>query len=192
MQQTPSSTRLKRTVTRLAGLAIVAILALSITGCDKEVHELHAKEGTRVSLDNVFYQVQLSRALNPKDVEDGTYLLDQPLPAKGDAYFGVFIRVDNEEHEGRVLPVGIDRMKVVTAAGKEFEPLEVHAPGWGYAPAPIGKGGMLPVPNSPAYIGPIRGGLILFRIPQASLDARPLELEIKGNSGKVGKITLDV
>ena len=51
---------------------------------------------------------------------------------------------------------------------------------------------MLPVPNSPAYVGPIRGGLILFRIPQASLDARPLELEIKGNGGKVGTITLDV
>ena len=192
MQQTPSSTRLKRTVTRLAGLTIVAILALSLTGCDKEVHALEAKEGTRVSLDDVFYQVQISRALNPKDVEDGTYLEGQPLPARGDAYFGVFIRVDNEEHEGRVLPVGTERMKLVTAAGKEFEPIEVQAPGWGYAPAPIGKGGMLPVPNSPAYVGPIRGGLILFRIPQASLDARPLELEIKGSGGKVGTITLDV
>lgn len=192
MEHSPSKTRLKRTATRLASLAAVAVLALSASGCDKEVKTLEAKEGTRVSLDDIFYQVQISRMLNPKDVEDSFYLQEQPAPAKGDAYFGVFMRVDNETHDGRVLPVGTKRMKIVTAAGEEYEPLEVFAPGWGYEPSPIGKGAMLPVPNTPAYMGPIRGGLVLFRIPQTSLDARPLELEIKGNSGRTGHITLDV
>lgn len=192
MEHSPSSSRLVRTLGRLAGLVAILALAVSVSGCDKEVHALEAKEGTRVSLDDLFYQVQISRQLNPKDVEDGTYLIDQPAPAKGDAYFGVFMRVDNEEHDGRILPVGPDRMKIVTAAGEEYHPLEVKAPGWGYAPAPIGKGGMLPIPNSAAYVGTIRGGLILFRIPQSSLDARPLHLEIKGRGGETGTITLDV
>lgn len=192
MEHSPSNSRLKRNATRLASLAAVAVLALSASGCDKEVKTLEAKEGTRVSLDDIFYQVQISRMLNPKDVEDSYYLQDQPLPAKGDAYFGVFVRVDNETHDGRVLPVGTGRMKITTASGDEYRPIPVRAEGWGYQPSPIGKGGMLPVPNTPAFVGPIRGGLVLFRIPQTSLDARPLELEIKGNSGRTGHITLDV
>jgi hypothetical protein len=192
MQHSPSRSRLSRTILRLAGLFVILAIAVSTSGCDKEVHALEAKEGTRISLDNLFYQVQISRQLNPKDVEDSYYLQDQPAPARGDAYFGVFMRVDNEEHDGRILPVGTDRMKITTASGEEFEPLEVHAPGWGYAPAPIGKGGMLPTPNSPAYVGPIRGGLVLFRIPQSALNARPLHLEVKGRDGRTGSILVDV
>lgn len=188
----PAGARVKRSAVRLAGLAAILMLAFSVTGCDKEVHSLEAKEGTRVSLDNLFYQVQISRQLNIKDVEDSYYLQDQPAPAKGDAYFGVFIRVDNETHDGRILPVGTDRMEITTASGDIYKPIEVHAPGWGYAPAPIGKGGMLPIPNTPAFMGPIRGGMILFRIPQTSLDARPLHLEIKGRGGQTGSILLDV
>lgn len=178
---------------RIAALVVFAALAIAVSGCgNKEVHTLEATEGTRVSLDNLFYQVQLSRQLNPTDVEDSFYLEGQPAPAKGDSYFGVFIRVDNEEHDGRVLPVGIDRMQIVTAAGEAYKPIEVKGPGWGYAPAPIGRGGMLPIPDTPAYIGPIRGGLILFRIPHSSLELRPLQLEIKGNDGKTGRILVDV
>lgn len=188
----PSSPRITRSAIRLIGLAAILMLAFSVSGCSKEVHSLEAKEGTRVSLDNLFYQVQISRQLNIKDVEDEYYLQGQPQPAKGDAYFGVFIRVDNEEHDGRILPVGTDRMEITTSAGDVYKPLEVQAPGWGYAPAPIGKGGMLPIPNTPAYVGPIRGGLILFRIPQSSLDARPLHLEIKGRGGQTGSILLDI
>lgn len=192
MQRSPSSTRLKRSALRLAGLAAILMIAVSASGCDKEVHALEAKEGTRVYLDNLFYQVQISRQLNVKDVEDSYYLQDMAAPAKGDAYFGVFIRVDNETHNGRVLPVGVNRMKIVTASEDVYRPIAVKAPGWGYAPAPIGKGAMLPIPNTPAYVGPIRGGLILFRIPQSSLDNRPLTLEIKGRDGRTGHITLDV
>jgi hypothetical protein len=192
MQHLPSSSFLKQTATRLGALLILLALAVSVSGCDKEVHALEAKEGTRVSLDNLFYQVQISRQLNPKDVEDGYYLEGQPAPAKGDAYFGVFIRVDNEEHDGRILPVGVDRMEIVTSSGEVFKPIDVKAPGWGYAPAPIGRGGMLPTPNSPAYVGPIRGGLVLFRISQAALDSRPLHLEIKGRDGRTGSIMVDV
>jgi hypothetical protein len=192
MLRFPSSSRLQKTILRLAGLVAILAIAVSASGCDKEVHALEAKEGTRISLDDLFYQVQISRQLNPKDVEDSFYLEGQPAPARGDTYFGVFVRVDNEDHDGRILPVGTESMKITTSAGEEYEPIEVNAPGWGYAPAPIGKGGMLPIPNSPAYVGPIRGGLVLFRVPRSSLDARPLHLEVKGHGGKVGSIMLDV
>jgi hypothetical protein len=170
----------------------VVVLAFSISGCDKQVETLEAKEGGRVYIDHLFYQVQMSRILNNKDTEDSYYVIGQPTPAPGDTYFGVFMRVDNENFEHRVLPIGTDKMKIITASGDEFEPLTVKGAGWGYEPAPIGKGAMLPIPNTPAFVGPIRGGLILFRIPQADLDNRPLKLEIESTDGKKGEIVLDV
>jgi hypothetical protein len=178
---------------RLLPVALIAVLALSLTGCDKDVQTIEAKEGGRIYLDGLFYQVQLSRILNPKDVEDSYYLQDKPTPAKGEAYFGVFMRVDNETSNTRILPVGIEKMKIVNAAGKEFRPIPVEGPGWAYAPAPLGKGAHLPIPDTPADVGPIRGGLILFKVSYEDLDNRPLRLEIKSRDGKeIGEITLDV
>jgi hypothetical protein len=193
MKHSPSSKRVTRTFVRLASLLAIAALAFSASGCDKDVKRVESKnEGTRIYLGNAFYQIQISRMLNPKDVEDSYYLQGQPAPAKGDTYFGVFMYVTNEDSDKRILPIDSDKMKIVTASGDEFEPIPVKAPGWGYSPSPIGKDAMLPVPNTPAYVGPIRGGLILFRVSHAALDARPLELEINGGKGKTGKIQLDV
>lgn len=177
---------------RLLTLLAVVALAFSVSGCDKDVQTLEAKEGGRIFLDDLFYQVQISRQLNPKDVEDSYYLEGQPTPAKGEAYFGVFMRVDNETSSARKLPIGIEKMKITTASGDEYEPLEVKGAGWAYAPAPLGKGAMLPIPDTPAFVGPIRGGLILFRMPLLDLDNRPLHLEIEGEGEHKGEIVLDV
>jgi hypothetical protein len=180
--------------TRLTRLApvLVAVAAITLTGCDKDAKPIEGKEGGRIFLDGAFYQVQLSRILNQKDTEDSYYLVGQPESKQGESYFGVFLRVDNEETAKRVVPIGIEHMKVHNAKKSEFHPVPVKAHGWGYVPAPIGKGAHLPIPDSPADIGPIRGGLILFRIPNGDLDSRPLELEIESPSGKHGKILLDV
>lgn len=196
MQLSPStrdSRTAPRRLARVVGLLLIAAMALAAGGCGgKDVYAVEAKEGGRIFVDDLFYQVQLSRQLNTKDVEDSTYLQGQPQPATGDTYFGVFVRADNETSDRRILPIGIDAMKITTAGGDVFRPIPVKASGWGWAPAPLGKGAMLPIPNTPAHIGPIRGGLILFRIPLTDLDNRPLVLEIKGKGGHSGHITLDV
>jgi hypothetical protein len=177
---------------RLLPILLIAVLAFGISGCNKDIQTVEAKEGGRIFLDNLFYQVQLSRALNMKDVEDSYYVTGQPVPAKGETYFGVFLRVDNETSDTRILPVGIDGMKIVNATGNVFKPIVVKGEGWAYAPAPIGKRGVIPIPDTPAYIGPIRGGLILFKISQDDLNSRPLRLEIETTDGHKGEITLDV
>lgn len=177
---------------RLVGLMLAAIFAFAASGCGEEEKELETKEGGRVELNHLYYQVQLSRLLNPKDVEDSYYVLDQPTPAPGETYFGVFMRVDNEEHPTRVVPIDIDKMKIKNAGGDEFEPIKVKGAGWAYEPAPLGKGAVLPIPDTPAYVGPIRGGLILFRMPFSALDNRPLKLEIDSPDGEVGEILIDV
>ena len=188
----PSSSHLAKRLTRLAALIGLVVLAFSVSGCDKHVQQIEAKEGGRIYMGNLFYQVNLSRMLNPKDVEDSYYLEGQPTPAPGDTYFGVFLRVDNETDHHRLLPIGTNNMKIVTADGTVFKPIPVKSSGWAYAPAPIGYRGVIPIPNTPAYIGPIRGGLILFRMSQTELNARPVKLEIKGPDGRTGEITLDV
>ena len=181
-----------RRIAGLAPLLLIAIFALSLVGCNKDIETIEAKEGGRIKLDNLFYQVQLSRMLNPKDTEDRYYLLDQPTPAKGEAYFGVFMRVDNEDNPTRLMPIGIKNMKIKNASDDVFTPIPVKGAGWAYEPVPLGKGAFLPVQDTPAGIGPIRGGLILFKIPYDGLDSRPLKLYIKSPSGKIGQITLDV
>jgi len=188
MKRSPKISRLRV----VAPIALIAVFALSLGGCNKNVQTLEAKEGGRIYLDKLFYQVQISRMLNPKDVEDSYYLTGQPQPAKGVTYFGVFMRVDNETNEYRILPVGTNNMKIVTAGGDVFKPIPVRAPGYAYAPAPIGKGAHLPIPNTPAAVGPIGGGLILFRVPLESLNSRPVRLLVKGPDGKTGQVTLDV
>jgi hypothetical protein len=193
MKHSPSSTRAARTFVRVASLLVIAAIAFSASGCNKDVQRLESKnEGTRIYLGNAFYQIQISRMLNPKDVEDSYYLEGQPAPATGDTYFGVFMYVTNEDSDKRILPIGTDKMKIVNASGDEFEPIPVKAAGWGYSPSPIGKDAVLPVPNTPAFVGPIRGGLILFRVPRSALDSRPLELEIDGGKGQRGSIQLDI
>lgn len=173
-------------------LVLVALGALAFAGCGKQTKPGEAKEGGRVYLGSLFYQVQLSRQLNPKDVEDSFYLTGQPAPKPGESYFGVFMRVDNEDLQARLMPIPITGMKIKDAKGNEFQPIVVNAKGWGYEPAPLGKRAHLPIPDTPADIGPIRGSLILFKIPLGDLDSRPFELELVGPGGKRAKITLDV
>lgn len=173
-------------------LVIVAVAAIAMTGCEKEAKPIESKEGGRIYLDGLFYQVQLSRQLNPNDVEDSFYLVDKPAPAAGEAYFGVFMRVDNEDTYHTVMPIGIEKMMIKSAAGREFEPIEVSAEGWGYEPEPIGQGARIPIPDTPASGGPIGGSLILFKLTYDDLDARPLELEIENAKGDIGTIVLDV
>ncbi|MBI4898076.1 MAG: hypothetical protein HY827_06890 [Actinobacteria bacterium] len=184
MNRSPAFTRLM--------LVLAALAALVLAGCDKEVKPVEGKEGGRVYLGGLFYQVQLSRQLNPKDVEDSFYLVDQPSPKSGESYFGVFMRVDNEDTDKRVTPIAITKMKITDSKGEEYEPTPVSAKGWGYEPAPLGKGAHSPIPDTPADIGPIRGGLILFKVPLKGLDSRPLVLEIEGPGGKNAEIQLDV
>lgn len=173
---------------------LAALAALALAGCDKNAKPIETKEGGRIFLNGLFYQVQLSRTLNPKDVEDSFYLTGQPAPGNDEKYFGVFARVDNEDSpEGsRVMPISIEHMKIKNAKGDEFEPIEVKGEGWGYEPAPLGKGAHLPIPDTPADIGPIRGGVILFKLSNADLDSRPLTLEIEAGAGTTGEIILDV
>src|SRR3954449_8149491 len=86
---------------RLSLLAVLSLCAVVAAGCGNKVENrtLGATEGLYLDLDELKYQVQISRYLNPNDVEDRTYLSGLPAgttqPGGDETWFAVFMRVSN-------------------------------------------------------------------------------------------------
>lgn len=174
-------------------MPVLAIGALALAGCgEKQDITLEGKEGERLNIGDLVYQVQLSRILNPRDVEDEAYTRNEPAPAASESYYGVFLRVDNEESDKPLSPVAVEKLVLRDAGGTEFHPIALDFPGLVYEPARLVKGERVPIPDTVADNYPTKGGLILFKIPYTSLDNRPLILEIEGPHGDNGEIVLDV
>jgi len=177
-------------------LAVIAVAAGLFAGCGQEefVHEA-ATEGIYVDVGNLVYQVQMSRYLNPADVEDREYLEQLPegvtpeLPGD-EIWFGVWMRVKNYTDE--TLAPATD-MKIVDTEENVFEPLELPESNiFAYNPKPLGPDNVLPTPDTAAASGPIQGLLILYRLPVDSLQNRPLKLEIEQAGAEPAEIDLDL
>src|SRR3954452_20111439 len=91
-----------RMTRRLAVLLLVATAAVVVSACGNkpEIRTEGETEGTYLNVGPLVYQVQISRQLNPGDLEDRTYLegippLQRQL-RRGQTWFGVFIQVINE------------------------------------------------------------------------------------------------
>jgi hypothetical protein len=154
-------------------------------------------EGFYLELGELKYQVQVSRQLNPNDVQDSALLRgipaeDQKLAAD-EVWFGVFIQVENESAEP-LEPSG--EVEIVDTQERVFRPLELEESNlFAYRPEqPIPPGDILPIPDTPAYDTPVRGSMMLFKLPSTALDNRPLELKIEGDllPPQTGIIDLDV
>jgi hypothetical protein len=170
---------------RIALLSLAALAALAAGGCGNKVDTaiVGETEGIYVGVDDLTYQVQISRILNPASREDQAYLRGvSEEPSADEIWFGIFMRVENETDQEHP---AADRFKIVDTQEEEFEPIEIDPQlnVFGYEPRPIGPGQLLPAPNSPAYDNTIRGELILFKLPVESLYNRPLELEIESSTG---------
>src|SRR5437764_811720 len=74
-------------VMRLRPLALLAAAsaALALGACGNKVAVVKEgkTEGTYLNVGDLQYQVQISRALNPADVEDRDYLVGLPAAARG-------------------------------------------------------------------------------------------------------------
>ena len=165
---------------------------------DEEARVQHIEgEGFYLSLGELKYQVQMSRQLNPGDVQDRSLLSGVPAAERElssqEVWFGIFLQVENESGEP-LEPSG--DIEIIDTQERVFEPLELEeANVFAYRPDdPIPPGEILPVADTPAYDSPIRGSLLLFKLPRTALDNRPLELKIEGDvfPPQTGIIDLDV
>jgi hypothetical protein len=187
---------LRRVLVALLSLALVA----GLTACgNKKSRITHGEtEGTYVDLGSLKYQVQISRQLNPRAVEDSEFLVgvrDQLSPQ--DAWFAVFMRVQNQSHH---FERPATQYEIVDTQAHVFTPvtIDTRTNVFAYNPIPIpGESSdlsVLPNPNSAAAANSINGELVLFKIPVTDLDNRPLVLRIHdpANAQTVATVNLDV
>jgi len=180
-------------------LALLALLAagLLVAGCGSKEDEVHfaLTEGISVDVGRLSYQVQLSRYLNPYEIDDRQYLVGLPQgtpldPGPNAIWFGVWMRVKNYS-DAPAVPT--TQFTISDTEGDEFRPVPQSQPNpFIYVPVPIPRAGVLPVPNSAAASGPIQGSLILFRLSNAAISNRPLELHITQGGAEESVISLDL
>jgi hypothetical protein len=160
-------------------------------------------EGVYITTGGLRYQVQMSRKLNPYDVEDQAYLVGIPDPAaqvanKRFTWFGVFIRVENRTGHAGVPPkfiLSANNFRLEDNEGEISLPVP-HIPVenvFAYRPRVIPPRGVTPKPSSIAAQSPIGGALILFKVDQNLLERRPVLLKIKPpTGGEEAEVRLDI
>jgi hypothetical protein len=172
---------------RLALLCVAALTALAASGCGNKEDKvtLAETEGIYVTVDDLKYQIQISRILNPAAPDDSAYLRGLPAGeelADDEVWYAIFMRVENDTDEPHATA---DEFTIHDTQGAEFHPIELdpQVSDFAYEPTELQPGTLLPAPDTPAYDNTIRGALILFKVTAESLGNRPLELEIHSPSG---------
>ena len=167
---------------RRSALVALAAVALAASGCgNKQENTTVAEtEGIYLDLGGMKYQIQMSRYLNPSDVEDRSYLAGLPTGVKTtgkEVWFGIWMRVQNET--GKPLPVATE-YEIHDTQGAVYRPVPLDAKSnpFAYQPGEVGPGSVLPLPDSAAGNTAIQGSLLLFKVKVDSLQNRPLELKI--------------
>jgi hypothetical protein len=187
---------------------VIALLALAAAGCGNspKTGTNSATEGTAVAdtegiyldINNLKYQIQMSRYMNANDVEDAEYLKGLPnggLDPGGKAtWFGVWVRVQNVTDQAH--PIA-DNWEIRDTLGKVYRPVpldrnvNIFALDTG---AEVPPHTVIPLASTAAGQGPIQGSLLLFKITNDSLQNRPLELRFTNGQqgGGTGVYDLDV
>lgn len=172
-----------------------AVVLLAGCGDKMSVVKVAETEGVTVDVAGLKYQVQVSRFLNPNDVEDGYYLRGLPAgtkldPGKDTVWFAVFMRVKNESG-GTLTPTS--DFTITDTQDNTFSPVQIDEKvnPFVFTPVPIPHAGVLPEPESPAATGPIQGSMILFSLKSDALPNRPLVLHI-GSGEEAATVDLDL
>jgi hypothetical protein len=182
---------------RLLVISAALACALLAAGCGnkQETVTLGETEGIYLDIDELKYQVQISRYMNPNDTEDSAYLTGLPAstsqPAGDETWFGVFLRVQNTTDE-TIAPA--NDFAIVDTQEKVYRPIPIdtNINRFAYKPDPIPPKGLIPEPDSAASENTIQGSLLLFKVKTESLQNRPLEFRFKRGSGTTGVVDLDV
>jgi hypothetical protein len=182
---------------RTAAVAGIAVLALGAAGCGKTTHPSSAEnDGVYVDAGPLTYQLELSRELNPYSTEDSQYVKGVPsTDASLDAnhvWYGVFLWAKNQTRQRQVTAGNFD---IVDTEGNHYSPIALNTAVNPYAwtSEELTPNAIEPKPDTTASFGPTQGGLLLFKLPNAVYDNRPLQLEIRSPSGQVwGSISLDL
>jgi len=183
---------------RLGMLIGGAICAATISACGAGEHATYSDNlgPGYVQVGQLYYQVQISRQLNPWSDEDRYYLQgfsssERRLPV-ADEWFAVSLQVFNWTG-GSHTPTG--DFYITDTLGDRYAPLANPAPNaYTYVPNQIPPGGQLPAITSDAFTGWSQGEILVFKVPYAGLVNRPFVLHIvnPADTAKQSRIELDV
>lgn len=184
-------------MTRVATVVAVLLAAGALGACGhkKDFYTKAETEGQYVTVGHLKYQVQISRQLEPSSPEDRTYLLglspaDRAI-APNEVWFALFIRVEND---GDHVQAASSEFEIRDTVGNVYRPLTLTNNPFSYRAKRLAPKALIPVADSVAAESTIQGSLLLFKIPNGSLENRPLELIIKspGAPPPEGSVNLDV
>lgn len=148
------------------------------------------REGLAEELGGLEYNVFITRQLNLSLPEDQAYY-DGPEAPAGSAHYGVFLEVCNREEDGEPRQ-SAEEFRISDTQENEFEPVELEEDNpFAYRSAVVEPGQCIPAKGSIPQLGPTGGALLLFELPQAATENRPLELEI-GSGGQSLTFELDI
>jgi hypothetical protein len=162
-------------------LTVAAAATLAFAGCghpseEAGIHEA-AREGLAVPIGGLEYNVFITRELNLAVVPDNAYYKGPPA-GRDETLYGIFLQVCNREDKPAR---SAEHFKVVDAQKNEFEPVELSkANDFAYHPRLLRPDDCIPEVGSVAQQGGTAGSMLLFRLPLANTENRPLELEIEG------------
>ena len=180
--------RRTRLVLPLLAALVLAVLTATISACGYSSDSKDVVEGEVVKLGDLKYQVVFSRFLNPNDNEDSAYLVGQPAPKKGSSYFGIFLEVQNKSEENQKLA---ETFTIADADEETFDAIPSESLYAFPAGGEVEPQEPIPAPDSTPQQGPIEGSLVLFELPSAASENRPLTLSIDGPEGPA-EVTLDL
>lgn len=179
----------------LAAAGLVALTGLSACGNKHATITEAETEGPYLNVGNLKYQVQVSRQLNPADVDDRTYLegvsADESELRQDETWFAVFVRAVNETDAAQP---AAEEFEIEDTQGETFEPIPVAANPFAYRPLEVAPHSTLPTEGSVADSAPIGGTMVLFKLTLNALANRPLELKITSPQppGTEAVVDLDV
>jgi hypothetical protein len=195
------SSRLRKSPLAIV-LALVAMLALSACGDShtRVTTGTYAGESGQnapyLNVGPLVYEVQLSRELNPANIEDAAYLRGlspaEAHLAPGQEWFAVFIQVYN--HSSVPLQAATNLTISDTQNNVYIPVVPDETNEFAYRGGLVPPKNQLPLPESVASQGATNGALLLYKIQIVSLDNRPLELKIidPNNPSQTASAELDV
>ena len=165
-----------------AACALLLAAGLSACGSEGQGTEEPAREGLSLDLAGIDYNVFITRELNPAIPPDNAYYKGPPAK-KGETLYGVFLQACNNGK--RRLPTASE-FTVVDNQGNKFRPTPLPEDNdFAYRPTNLDPEECQPEAGSVAQLGPTAGSMLLFKLPLAITENRPLELEIDAPAGAV-------
>ena len=163
----------------------LAIACLAVfSGCGKQSNKPGetVREGLSTPLAGLRYTVFLTRELNLKNEEDHGYLPTHAEAPPGRGLYGVFIEAcDKGKNPAKVA----SQFYIEDTQGNKFQPESLSKDNpFAFQPGvQVQPENCEPQRGSLAQQGPTSGAMILFNLPLAATENRPLELHIVNPAG---------